>query len=132
MYGACAVVSAFFFLRWARLRSATGFHDLNRAVLTALVLFFGSFFASDVVAPARLGLPLHRCLWCLVGEAPETVVGLILLAAPFLAASWRIFVLALGPGTGPSTERIFRALDRIALLGLLGGLAFFVSQRLAA
>lgn len=97
-----------------------------------LVLMSGLYFVEQAVAPARLGLPLHHCLWCLAGAAPETVVGLLLLAAPFLAAAWRAAVVTIGPGEGPSTERILKALDRIALFGLLGGLAFFVSQRLAA
>jgi hypothetical protein len=96
---------------------------------SALLLVGGARLVSDWVAPAALGLPFHRCAWCLVGEAPETAWGAILLALPALAATWGIAARLLGPGSGPALDRIRSVLDRAALFGLLGAPILFAAER---
>jgi len=103
-----------------------------RLASAAGILLFGSRLLSDRVAPFVLGTPLHRCAWCLLGEAPETAWGMALLAAPLLATLWGLAARGLGPGSGPTLERIERVLDGVALLGLLGAPLFFAAERLAS
>jgi len=106
--------------------------DLARVAGTTFVLIVGLRFVADVMAPARLGLPLHRCTYCLAAEAPETLLGLSLLALPTLAAGWRAAAMWLGPTGGTSIAGLGTALDRTALFGALGSLVFFGGEWLVS
>ena len=106
--------------------------DFMRVGGAVLVLGAGLRFVEDVVAPARMGLPLHRCTWCLAAEFPETVVGLALLAVPALAAGWRVAAKWIGIASGPSAARMQTALDRGALFGVTGALLLFLGEWLVA
>ena len=107
-------------------------HRIHDGHPVQVVLVVGLRFVSDVVAPARMGLPLHRCTYCLAAEAPENLVGLALLALPALAAGWRVAARWLGPTEGPSVARLERALDGAALFGALGSLLFFTGEWLVS
>ncbi|MHC4913676.1 MAG: hypothetical protein ACYTE5_11870 [Planctomycetota bacterium] len=102
--------------------------DIVRVTGSTLVLVAGLHFVADVVAPARLGLPLHRCTYCLAAEAPETLAGLALLALPMLAAVWCAAARWLGPGEGPTFAKLETALGRLSILGLFGAVAFFMGE----
>jgi hypothetical protein len=57
---------------------------------TIAALPIGAIFLREVAAPAFLGLPAHRCAYCLVGGAPLGVlaIGLFLLGALGTAWCW--------------------------------------------
>jgi hypothetical protein len=57
------------------------------AVAGAAFVILGAAYAHDVACPAVLGLPHHRCHWCLVGSAPENAVAAALALGATLAAS---------------------------------------------
>ena len=111
---------------------AAAIRHLVRIAGSGIVLITGLRYVSDVVAPEGLGLPLHRCIPCLLERAPETMLGLVLLAVPLLAAGWAAALGALGGGDGPFADRVTRGLDRVALFALLGALVFFASLRLVS
>jgi hypothetical protein len=109
--------------RWGRLTSG-----IVRVFGAVLIAAFGLIYVGDVVAPAHLGLPLHRCTYCLVEEAPEMLVGVALILTPLMACGWRAVA---GWASEPPALRLEVALDRLALFGALGALAFFLVESLA-
>ncbi len=54
----------------------------------AATLAAGCVFFPTVLAPARLSLPLHECGYCLLARAPETAVGIVLLAGATACIAW--------------------------------------------
>ncbi len=129
-FGAPALVLSVVLFRGQQLPAAgTWTHravtDVVRVAVAGAVLIGGLLFVNDLVAPAALGLPLHQCTYCLAAAAPETLVGLALLATPLLAVSWGAAARWLGPGEGPTVDALRRSLDRIAAFSTLAAVGFF-------
>jgi hypothetical protein len=132
LYVACAMALSIALAVWLRREGGRRIlGDVLRVGGGSILLISGLRFVADVIAPARLGLPLHRCTFCLTAEAPETLVGLALLVVPALAAGWRATARWLGPAAGSSAAGLGRSLDRTALFGALGSLVFFSGEWLA-
>ncbi len=94
----------------------------------ALFTWAGLQFVSGVVAPARLGLPLHHCIYCLVAGAPETIVGLGLLVTPAIAVTWRSAARWIVPGEGATYDRVEQTLGRAAVFASVATPVFFGVQ----
>jgi hypothetical protein len=76
-------------------RSATGAATGRRLprlgpllLLAGAVIPLGATFLTEVLAPAVLGLPFHRCAYDLIPGAPEILVGVGLFAWGSLCAGW--------------------------------------------
>ncbi|MCK6480851.1 MAG: hypothetical protein L6R43_12120, partial [Planctomycetes bacterium] len=57
-------------------------------------------FLSRVAAPVLLELPYHRCTWCCLAGAPESILGAGLLVGAAMCAGWALLVRVGGPGEG--------------------------------
>jgi hypothetical protein len=88
------------------------------AVAGAAFVILGAAFAHDVASPVVLGLPHHRCHWCLVAFAPENAVAALLALAATLSAAWAAVASWSGAGD-EAREAASRAASR-----LLGVAAF--------
>lgn len=81
--GACAA------LRGAAVRGrAPRWPALAVAAAGVAFVLLGAAYAHDVACPSVLGLPYHRCHWCLVATAPEDAVAAALAGAATFAAAW--------------------------------------------
>lgn len=75
----------------------------------ALLLPAGTFL-SRVAAPVLLELPYHRCTWCCLAGAPESILGAGLLVGAAMCAGWALLVRVGGPGEGGGYNTINFAL----------------------
>lgn len=86
------------------------------ALLTLLV---GAVFLRDELSPRVRGTPLHRCAYCLLADAPWTLLGVALLVLGAFAAGWALLV--------PS-----RRLFALSLFGHFGAGLYAASAMLVA
>ncbi len=85
---------------------------------TALVAVpFGAAFLRDVAGPVALGLPLHRCAWCALAEAPETMAGTVLYGAAVLATAWASVARFASTGGDCTLESRLLAVASFGFLG---------------
>jgi len=54
----------------------------------AVTIPLATTYLADVVAPAVLHLPFHRCVWCAFASAPETIVGAALFLGGVFCVGW--------------------------------------------
>jgi hypothetical protein len=98
------------------------------ALLAAAVLSVpvGLAFLSSVAAPALLHRPEHRCPYCVLAEAPESVVGIALFVFGAFAVGWAVLAAwgARHPETEPTLGREIRALVLMGLFGYAGAALF--------
>jgi hypothetical protein len=85
---------------WARRLEAGGPYRPPRftaalGLLAAVSLPVGALFLSEVAAPALLHRPQHRCPYCVLAEAPETLVGVGLFLLGAFAVGWAALLPAL-------------------------------------
>ncbi len=129
LFAGVALAAAALVVVHARRRSPRlGVLEVASPLAAAGALVLGLRFVADVVAPHRLGLPLHHCAWCLFADYPETFVGMALLFAPVFVLCWRALLLPLSPARGGVFRSTVTWLDRSALFGLLGAPAFFITE----
>jgi hypothetical protein len=57
-------------------------------VAAAATIPLATSYLADVVAPAVLHLPYHRCVWCAFAAAPETIVGAAVYLAGVFCVGW--------------------------------------------
>jgi len=57
-------------------------------LLAAATIPLATSYLADVVAPAVLHLPYHRCVWCAFSAAPETILGAALYLAGVFCIGW--------------------------------------------
>lgn len=113
---------------WLRSRAERGIAALP-AVLAATAgighLGVSFAYANDVLCPAALALPHHRCAWCLAAAAPETIVGAALQLVGVLAFTWCAVtaIAARHAETEDRARRAMRSLSGWALFGYAGALA---------
>lgn len=81
-------------------------------------------FAVEVVAPALLGLPDHRCPYDLIPDAPEAVVAAAAYLGGVFALGWAGVACWLGrhPGTEATLSGVTHGLLVLALQGYAAGL----------
>jgi hypothetical protein len=116
----------------ARMRSRSVLIVLGLAGGAALAA--GMAFLAHVAAPRLLGLPHHRCLYCLFTQVPESLVAALFLVGGTCAVGWAGVLTAAmrSPETVPFldgwVDRLLRAgwwcyVASIAMLGLQWALA---------
>jgi hypothetical protein len=66
--------------------------------LAALSVPVGVAFLARVAAPALLGRPEHRCAYCVLVEAPESLVGVGLFLLGAFAVGWAVLLPLLARG----------------------------------
>lgn len=116
---------------WARCLEAPGPYRPPRGaaalgVLAALSLPIGALFLADVAAPALLGRPFHRCPYCVLGEAPETLVGVGLFVLGAFAVGWAALLpaLARAPEARAALGRPVRGLVSLGRFGYAAATLF--------
>ena len=72
------------------------------------LLPIGSAFLHEVGAPLFLRLPYHKCAYCLVGLAPESLVGIALFTTAIFAVGWAAVVRALDRSDGALAAPLLR------------------------
>ena len=82
---------------------------------SAALIPVGVVYLRDVGAPLFLRLPYHPCAYCLVGSAPESLVGIGLFAAAIFSVGWA----AIARGLDRSTLSVAAPLLRFARFGFL-------------
>ena len=83
----------------------------------------GYAFLGSVAAPTFLRLPYHKCGYCLVAKAPESIVGITLFLVGAFAVGWAGVAHWLGTTREGATGSAFcRPLLRVAWFGYLGAL----------
>jgi hypothetical protein len=95
-------------------------------VLAALAVPVGVAFLARVAAPALLARPEHRCAYCVLVEAPETVVGVGLFLLGAFAVGWAVLLplLARGPEARAALGRPVRTLVSLARFSYAGATVF--------
>jgi hypothetical protein len=133
VFGAAAIgLCASFLLPIAWRERTRGLLDLATIGMGIAVWIAGLRVAAEVVAPAQLGLPQHGCLPCLTAAAPETALGLTLLAAPLCAAVWGAAALRLAPAEGPSRTVVLQRLRTAGAFCTVGAAVFLGAQWVVA
>lgn len=79
----------------------------------------GFAFLVGVAAPGFLRTPYHACAYCLVGQRPESLVGIALYVLGAFGVGWAALARPRGGGAG---EGIALPLLRMARFGYLGSL----------
>jgi hypothetical protein len=79
----------------------------------------GVAFLVGVAAPGFLRTPYHACVYCLIGQRPESLVGIALYVLGAFGVGWAALVRVWGGGAGEGTAL---ALLRTARFGYLGSL----------
>lgn len=94
----------------------------------------GAVYASSVVAPLRLGRPLHECTFCLLDGAPETWVGAAALAVAVPCAAWAatVAVASAGSGASAASDLTLRRLSGVGAFGFAAALAVGAAERWAS
>jgi hypothetical protein len=85
--GACLLEAGLFTLALRRGRAA-GVPVAAASALALLALPVAGAFFRHVAGPAYLGLPHHRCLYCLLPSAPEGILHIALLLLGAFGAGW--------------------------------------------
>ena len=85
-------------------------------------------FLNDVAAPAFLRLPQHRCAYCMITSAPESLVGISLFLLGAFAVGWAVAARAWGADASKAVEKTCVSL---AMFGYGATLAM-AAMRLAA
>jgi hypothetical protein len=88
----------------------------------------GTWFLAEVASPALLDLPAHRCAYCVVSGAPESILGIGCFLAGALATVAAVLVARLGrhPEARAHLEGPVRGLLRTGLFGYLAAGLFAV------
>jgi hypothetical protein len=102
------------------------------AVAAAGVVFvlLGAVFAHEVACPEVLGLPHHRCHWCLLASAPENAVAAALAAMGALSAVWAAVAAwcGAGPDSAGAAARVGARLLGAAAFGFAATALFVLVQ----
>jgi hypothetical protein len=99
---------------------------------TLIALGVSQVFLREVVAPALLHLPYHHCVYDLVVQVPESVVGIGLFLLGVFAVGWSCGLGWFGQSveTTPMLREAQRELLRFGLFGYVGSMVM-VSVALA-
>jgi hypothetical protein len=117
--------------RWALRRRDAVPAPRGASLLLALAVLSvptGLAFLKSVAAPAFLNRPEHRCPYCVLAEAPESVVGIGLFVLGAFAVGWAL-VLAWGARHDETAQHLPRLVRAVVLLALFStsGAALFAA-----
>lgn len=124
---ALAAASAGFLARRQTSPGATA--SAGAALASAAAVVAWGRFLGGSLAPARLGLPFHECVPCLLDHAPETWAGVALVAAAFTCAAAALVVAAVARPFATAAEPVVRGLLGAAAFTWTAALLFFASAR---
>src|SRR5207247_6685085 len=102
--------------------------------LAAASLPVGAWFLSEVAAPSLLSRPQHRCPYCVLADAPESLVGIALFLLGVFATGWSCVLAWAGrhPETGDALGADVRRLLLVAPFGTLSAALFSACGLLAS
>jgi hypothetical protein len=115
---ALVIVALSFGIHRMHARGAPGVWLAVSALGAAVLVPVGIVYLRDVAAPLFLRLPYHPCAYCLVGSAPESLVGVALFAAAIFSVGWA----SIARGLDRTSLAIAAPLLRFARFGFLATL----------